>query len=606
MDLYTKKLLQIQTDKEQLEAFHSNTSTVVLAGPGSGKTTVLTLKIMKLLNENIEVPRGLACITFSKEAAKEFTTRIKKMGYQKRNNVFLGTVHAFCISHVLKPFAQLFDDGFPLPLDMITESEKLSLYKLSLNAFNLDILEYTKEMLDTERCHSIKGLSKIPFTPNPILTEVIKDYEQRLKHLGKPDFIEIIKYSTQLIVREEYVRNCLEAKFPWILIDEYQDNAKPMHELILTLLQRTNIKIFAVGDPDQSIYSFNGAIPEFLLELHDIPELKSIRLKTNYRSNQQIIDASSIALDVDDREYKAGTRKDEMAEFHFITCDKGLDDQYDYVINFIIPQCQKEGIAFDEICILVNSWTAANNLATKMEQNNISCYLAKFDFANSDVVLWLKDCASWLTDPSSKLFTEISDFWLKLSANFSVNTLEDEEISLRKSLYSVLLKSKEHDQNLGDWLTFLDKHLNLVRTLKNIDRYREEEKFLINLLESAKKGKYKSYDIKQFSQIGKPNNQVTISTRHSSKGLEFEVVIMLGMEKGVFPFYKNVDDANKLNEDRRVFFVCLTRAKRVCYLLRSERYIKKSGYGYYRREHSMFWDELYNACLLKNIPVFTN
>jgi DNA helicase II / ATP-dependent DNA helicase PcrA len=606
MELYPQKLQQIEKDREQYEAFESNTSTVVLAGPGSGKTTVLTLKIMKLLNEKIDIPRGLACITFSKEAAKEFTYRIKKMGYQKRNNVFLGTVHAFCIAHILKPFAHLFDDGFPLPLDIITEREKTSLYKAIQEKFNLDPWEYTKERLDTERCHSINGLSKVPFTPNPILTEAIKDYEQRLRNLGKTDFIEIIKYSNELIVREEYVRQCLEAKFPWILIDEYQDNAKPMHEMILALLRTTNIKIFAVGDPDQSIYSFNGAIPDFLLELLVNSELKSIHLKTNYRSNQEIINASAIALNLDDREYKAGTRHGESAEFHFITCDKELTDQYDYVINTIIPQCKKDGIEFDEICVLVNSGAAANTLASIMEQHNIPCYLAKFDFANSDVILWLKDCTSWLTDPSSKLFTEISNFWIKLCMNFSTNFLEEEQIILRKNFYSTLVASKKHEQNLLDWLTFLEQHLNLFQTVKNVDKYQEEQKYLGNLFESAKNGKYKTYDITKFSLLGKPNNQVTISTRHSSKGLEFEVVIMLGMEEGIFPYYKNVDDANKLNEDRRLFFVCLTRAKRVCYLLRSKRYLKRSGYGFYQKEPSMFWIELYNACQEKNISTFIN
>jgi DNA helicase II / ATP-dependent DNA helicase PcrA len=606
MEFYTNKLQQIKKDKEQFEAFESNNSTVVIAGPGSGKTTVLTLKIVKLLKEKIEEPRGLACITFSREAAKEFTSRIKKIGYQKRNNVFLGTVHAFCIAHIIKPFAHLFDDGFPLPLDVITESEKSSLYKAIQKKYNLEPNEYTKERFDTERCHSVLGLSAVPFIPNPLLEEPIKEYEQRLKHLGKTDFIEIIKYSNELIVREDYVRKCLEAKFPWILIDEYQDNAKPMHEMILALLHGTNIKIFAVGDPDQSIYSFNGAIPDFLLELHNIPELKSIRLKTNYRSNQEIIDASSIALNVDDREYKAGTRHDESAEFHFITCEEELDDQYDYVINTIIPKCKKDGVDNEEICVLVSSWAAADNLALKMEQNHIPSYLSKFDFANSDVVLWLKDCSSWISDPSSQLFTEISDFWVKLTTNFISSLSDEEAILIRKKFYKILVESKIHEQTLCDWLTHLDNQLDLNKTVKNVDKYNEEEKYLNDLFESAKKGKYKSYDIAQFALLGKPNNQVTISTRHSSKGLEFEVVIMLGMEKGIFPFYKNENDATKLNEDRRIFFVCLTRAKRVFYLLRSEKYMRKSGFGYNWREPSMFWEELYNACQTKNISIFTN
>jgi DNA helicase-2/ATP-dependent DNA helicase PcrA len=104
MDLFKEKLNQIKKDKEQYEAFLSENNTVVIAGPGSGKTTVLTLKIMKLLMEEIKPPRGLACVTFSRAAAKEFKDRLNALGYQKRENVFLGTVHSFCISEIISPF----------------------------------------------------------------------------------------------------------------------------------------------------------------------------------------------------------------------------------------------------------------------------------------------------------------------------------------------------------------------------------------------------------------------------------------------------------------------------------------------------------------------
>jgi DNA helicase II / ATP-dependent DNA helicase PcrA len=137
MDFYSIKLEQIKRDPDQYAAFRSNMTTVVKAGPGSGKTTVLSLKIMHLLKEKIKEPRGLACITFSNEAAKEFTNRLKTFGYQKRQNVVLDTVHSFCISEVIVPFAHLYEAGISLPLNIIQKVIKPNCLKKYLKSVEL-------------------------------------------------------------------------------------------------------------------------------------------------------------------------------------------------------------------------------------------------------------------------------------------------------------------------------------------------------------------------------------------------------------------------------------------------------------------------------------
>lgn len=608
MELYNKKLKQIQQDPEQFTAFQSNTSIVVKAGPGSGKTTILTLKIMQLLNEKIAFPRGLACITYSNEAAKEFTERLQKMECPKRKNVFLGTVHSFCISQIIIPFAKLFNDDFPLPLDIITDVEKQNLFNSTLANLGIDKYTLSVEEMDKERSFTITGLSKVPVTLNPTAAKVAYEYEQQLKKLKKTDFIEIVKYSRELINREEYIRRCLESRFPWILVDEYQDFGKPLHEMILSLLSLTNIKVFAVGDPDQSIYGFNGAMPQYLLELYDKPDISSVHLKTNYRSHQDIIDASSIALNVDDREYKAGIGHDGNAEFHFITCEEELDEQYNYIVNTIIPKCENQGIPLQEICVLVKDGNSVKNLSTVMKEKQIPHYFSKFEFAKSDFVLWLRSCALWIVNPTSQSFTEIFNFWIQLLKNQTKHFSDEETLMLQKQLYTILEDSKKYTENLSDWLTYLEQELNLAQILNESVTYLGEEKYLEMLKRYAQNGSFKDYNLSQFSQIGKPKDQVTLSTRHSSKGLEFEVVILLGMEKGMFPYYKNERDSVKLNEERRVFFVCLTRAKRVCYLLRSKKYTKETSKGIFTFNHkpSMFWNELYEVCENKKLISSTN
>ncbi|MEH7158303.1 ATP-dependent helicase [Neobacillus drentensis] len=605
MELYYQKVHQIQDDPEQLAAFNSNLSTIVRAGPGSGKTTILTLKIIKLLNERINTPRGLACITYSNEAAKEFINRLRKMGYQKRENVTLGTVHSFCISQIIMPFCHLFNDDFPLPIDIITDSEKYKLFFTILDEFGISKSDLRFEQIDSERSHSVPGISKVEINENALAAKVATEYEKRLKELGKTDFIEIVKYSTLLINREEYVRKCIEAKFPWILIDEYQDFGKPLHELILSLINNTNIKIFAVGDPDQSIYGFNGAHPAYFLELYDSYELMPIQLKTNYRSNQDIIDAASMALSIDDREYKAGYRLNEKGAFHFIQCENELEEQYKYVVDTIIPSCQKQGIPLEEICILVKDNYVVEEVRRVLEERGIPHYIPKFEFSKSNIVLWLKDCGTWLVTNQGS-FTEISDFWIRLLESYQGMLSDSEKISQRKKFYNTLIISEKYKDLLSDWLTFMINRLNIQAIINQSDKYSGEIYYIDRILELATIGRYKMYNVEMFSQIGKSDNQIALSTRHSSKGLEFEVVVMLGMEQKVFPNYRNIHNQEKLNEERRVFYVCITRAKRECYLLMSKNYTKETKKGTFTFKHypSMFWRELHQVCKEKKLTYF--
>ncbi|WP_200411020.1 ATP-dependent helicase [Virgibacillus salexigens] len=602
METYLNKLEQIKNDPYQFTAFKSNISTVVKAGPGSGKTTVLTLKIMRLLNENITPPRGLACITYNKEAVKEFTKRLTELGYSKRNNVFLGTVHAFCIAEVISPFAHLYDYNIPMPLKIVTEKQKRQIFAKIVSQLNYNPKEVKINEMDKERTLNIDGISSIEVEPYDIALNVAKEYEKKLHSMGMVDFIDIVKYATLLIQNEEYVRNCLEAKFPWLLIDEYQDLGKPLHEMVLSLFNKTNIKIFAVGDPDQSIYSFNGAIPDYLNELFNNPNIKPVELKVNYRSHQEIIDASVVGLNQLGRNYSSGSSFDKEAEFHFITCEEELEDQYQKIINQIIPDCKQKGIPLEEICILFQSAKQIRNMSRYLNDANIPYYVSKFDFKRSDIVIWLEKCAAWTVSNSSESFTRLFEFWITLLQKHSQVFSSDELIVKRKRLFTILTNSTIHLNFLNNWLSYIIQKLELYTILNDSNVYPDEIDNLKILLEVSQDGNFHDYDVSKFSNLGKPLNQITLSTRHSAKGLEFEVVIILGMEKGNFPFYLNENDPDKLNEDRRVFFVCVSRAKRVCYLLRSKKFTKMTRYGLktFFPQPSMFWEELYQSRHINN------
>ena len=126
---YLEKLSRLEKDEYQKAAFESQNNTVVLAGPGSGKTTVLTLKVMHLLNGVISEPRGLACLTYSREAAREFTERLKELGLVREKNIFLGTVHSFCLVEILGKFSDVYSLNIPIPIKIISEKRKVSLFE---------------------------------------------------------------------------------------------------------------------------------------------------------------------------------------------------------------------------------------------------------------------------------------------------------------------------------------------------------------------------------------------------------------------------------------------------------------------------------------------
>lgn len=588
---YQQKIEEMMQDEQQVEAYNSDTNTVVIAGPGSGKTTVLTLKIIRVL-QGIQDPRGLACITYSRATTSELEERLRKLDFnQSRQNVFVGTVHSFCIAEIISPFSRLYPDyEIPETFDIISEEDRKVLFYEIKNQLGYGEIATTIEEMDKERNLNIEGLSEVEIEPFEIALHIAREYESALKRVGKIDFINIVNFATTLIQKEEYVRRCLEAKFPWIFVDEYQDLGKPMHEMILSLFNRTSINFFVVGDPDQSIYGFTGAMPEYLNELANKSQFKEVRLLSNYRSTQEIVDATEFVLGKQlGREAKSKFEK--QTEFHFVVCNSEFIEQFNEVVTNIIPNCVSQGIPYDEIAVLVPNNPTAKALSEFFKFNNIPYYLNKQDYERTEVVVWLERCAMWTSDHEKQSFSSLFDFWIRLLQNHSLILDVKEKALARINLMEILEGSSVHAGSLSDWMQYIIDNLKLYELLENYKVNCDERENLEKIYGLASTGDFVGFDITRFGQLGKPDNQVTISTRHSSKGLEFEVVILLGMEEQHFPNYYAIKEPKKLSEEYRVFFVCISRARRVCYLLRSEHHTKSTRFGErkFRYEPSRFW-----------------
>lgn len=577
---FETKLHEISKDAMQLKAYESDNNTVLIAGPGSGKTTVLTLKVMQLLSEKIFSPRGLACLTYNNEAAREFECRLIKLGLEKRKNIFLGTVHSFCLTEILIPFASLYPQyKIPSPIKIISQTQKQDL-------FNAQKYEGDPKLsdVDKERTRNINGISRVSLGSYDIALKAAISFEEILIENGYLDFTSMIKKSVELIQNESYVRKALEAKYPWIIIDEYQDLGKPLHELILTLLNKTEIKIFAVGDADQSIYDFQGAAPEYLIELSKRSDVSCIHLKNNYRSSQIIVNASELILDCNRGYIAAGKLQNFPTTFEFIECDRGMKEQYEKIIEQIC-RFHTKGIPYHEIAVLMSGRTELNALAQECSKHNIPTYITQKTLKLTKLIIWLQNCANWTIDKYSVSLDDIYSTWRSFISQKQFIS-DDDFFLLKKKIFLTLIESKAYTNNLLKWLSYLNNEIGIVSTFSDLERYSEELTNFNQLIKMVQNHDTQ-LTIKFLTKLGIPENQVILTTRHSSKGLEFDIVILPGMEDGSFPKYFRKSKREQ-DEDRRICFVSISRARKKCILIRSKE-LKNKYNNWVKKKPSPFW-----------------
>ena len=200
----------IRTDASQWEAYNSEGNTVVIAGPGSGKTRVLTLKAIKLLQSDIHTPSGLTCISYSRETVRELKKRLKEYGYKSNKYDFIGTMHGFCLIHILQPFAHIFQQyKVPIPmkiasLDLIGQIYKSVLYDLNIDSSYLSLMA-----LNRQRSLSYVGISDVEIQVDLFEIQAAELFESKLEMSGCVDFISIINIATQMIREQNYIRKTL-------------------------------------------------------------------------------------------------------------------------------------------------------------------------------------------------------------------------------------------------------------------------------------------------------------------------------------------------------------------------------------------------------------
>lgn len=582
--LYKEAAKDLENNEEQKMVYNSTGNCVVLAGPGSGKSKVLTLKLAKMINEDVEPPRGVACLTYNKECARELKAKLNKLGIYESNSIFIDTVHSFCLNHVIKPYKHLVETNLPKKIKVATSQE---IYTTKLNSFNMTIGKNERmnkgflTAFDVYRRTFVERTSFEWETNDADIAEWIVNYETVLHRQGLIDYDDMILHGLWMIEENQWIQKILRAKFPILAVDEYQDLGTSLDKIVRLLCLENNIRLLAVGDPDQSIYGFTGAKPHLLSELANRSEVLKVQLKKNYRSRETIVKAS-IATLLEDRDFVSSRDGDGKIECYEL--EEGLEAQCDYICETIIPDIlsSESSNTLGDIGILYIDKNDGDKIAERVTEEGFQFIRVDGNapYNKNKLTLWIEECAVWCSGGwllGNPRYSDIEQTYCNffMNAKIPVKKIEEKKVNL----YQFLHQNRDSDSNLYNWLNIFREEI--IFDLESCffdepDIFTEFNKLII----SAKDGQLKDFRVSSLSRQVGSKDHLNLYTLHSSKGLEFKYVIMFGLEYGRIP-WKNINE-EKVNESRRLFYVGLTRAKDEIHLLYSGWYsnsYRKFSYG---------------------------
>jgi DNA helicase-2/ATP-dependent DNA helicase PcrA len=568
---------ELRTNPEQWQAYRSKGHCVVLAGPGSGKTKTLTIKMARILAEDIEQPRGIACITFNSECAGELRRRLERLGVRESRQIFIGTIHSFCLKNVVLPYARLAGVDLPPDVTVALPSEQERLFDEAFSEvyggttppnWRTAFDQYRRSHLDR---HAAEWRGD-----DGDMAQLIENYERRLRLSRQIDFDDMVLLGLRLIEGNDWVRRCLRARFPILVVDEYQDLGLPLHRIVTALCFETGVRLLAVGDPDQSIYGFTGANPNLLQQLSEMPGVETINLRFNYRSGQKLIDASEAALG-EVRGYKA--HEERAGTINFYKWPDGLAQQAERICTKIVPAAleRRIGRKLGDVAVLYPDRYDGDVIEEAVRAAGMKFIRVDSGapYAKTPMTRWLEQCAAWCAggwrtgDP--RLSTLVRTWEL---FNRGVRA-EGDLYGLKLALVRFLFSHRTPGVLAASWLKEIHDVL-LEPAFKSEAMLRDEKIAIANLLRvCAIDGKLKELTVAALGgQVGS-SEHLNLITLHSAKGLEFDVIVMMGMDQGKLPSWGAKTPASK-REQRRLFYVGLTRA-------RHEVHITCSGFTVNRR-----------------------
>jgi DNA helicase-2/ATP-dependent DNA helicase PcrA len=400
---------------------------------------------------------------------------------------------------------------------------------------------------------------------------VIEAYERDLRAKGLVDFDDMILLGLRLVERHGWVRRLLKARFPVLVVDEYQDLGLPLHRIVSSLCFQAGVRLLAVGDPDQSIYGFTGAKPKLLRELAQWPDVDSVQLRMNYRCGTSIVRASEIVLGLESGRFGCPADAPEgTIEFH--TYPDGIEEQARKICTEIIPMAleRRKERKLGDVAVLYLDKNDGDKIATAAQGASFECIRIDRNapYERTRLTRWLEDCAAWCVGgwrEGEPRLSALINTWMGFNGRFGCS--DGLTIELRRRLVRCLWEHRDTDLSLRVWLDALYSDC-LQYTFDDRCESQDESEILKQLRRAcAPGGKMANWTVAAFAGQGGSPTHLNLITLHSAKGREFEVVIMMGMDQGRIPWSN--DKAKEKAEKRRLFYVGLTRAKREVHIVYS-------------------------------------
>lgn len=566
-------IADLSGNPEQAGAAREQGHCVVLAGPGSGKTKTLTTAMARALAEEVLDPRGVACITYSTECAIELETRLAGLGVVGGERVFIGTVHSFALTQVIVPYARcvpgLLPNGFRVATAVETGAAVAAAYAAVFN----DPFDPKERwaFAEEKRRRDVDREAPEWRGRNPELADFIEAYEAELRRQGLIDFDDMPLMAYRTIKAHGWIRQALRARFPVLFVDEYQDLGHALHALVLLLCFDTGIRLFAVGDGDQSIYGFIGANPDLLRGLTERDDVTTYRLRFNYRSGAKIIRASLGALG-EDRDYRgvAGAAEGELT---FWPVAGGLERQANAVATAVLPHLARQTYAPERIAVLYREAWLGDKVATALDAVGIPFLRTDKNALikrNSRLARFIEACAAWVAggwreaDPRyDRLLREA------ISLAFEGRASEAEQQDLSRRLIAFLRRGVDQGESAHAWLQRLEAELITPWRAAARSRHQEWE-ICADLIARTDPAQGRDMALALFAGRIAGSGRVTLSTLHSAKGREFDAVILFAANDGVFPNRRDAKSARAIREARRLFYVGVTRPRKALCLVYQE------------------------------------
>ena len=638
---FMNNIYETLNDMQQLAVYHTEGPLLILAGAGSGKTRVLTHRIAYLIEEKGVAPWNILAITFTNKAAQEMRERVDALVGYGSEDIWISTFHATC-SRILRRHIDLL--GYDRNFTIYDASDQKSLMKEVLKEMKIDTKQFPERSVMSE-ISSAKNEYKSPLDyrneygsnfRNQRIADIYEHYQKRLKENNALDFDDLLVKMVDLFQTNPDVLEHYQDRFQYIMVDEYQDT-NTVQFLLVSLLAKKYRNLCVVGDDDQSIYKFRGANIYNILNFEKVfPDAQVIRLEQNYRSTQNILNAANgvIANNKGRKEKKLWTENQKGELVHFKQYDTEYDEADGVVsrINFLAMR----GVQYKDMAILYRTNAQSRIFEEKLKQKNIPYAIVRgisfYDRKEiKDLMSYLKVVDSGMDDLSVKRIINVPKRGI---GQTTINRLQEFAILNQMSFLDAVFNADEIPEvtralaklhkfadMIEEFREYASEHeisellehildvtqyraeleaegtdesisrLEDIEELFNDIAYYEEEEENPNLRDFlAEKDMYTLNA--GIDNLEDENNKVLLMTLHNAKGLEFNNVFLGGMEEGVFPGFGAMmsGDESEIEEERRLCYVGITRAKERLFLSAAKRRMLRGQTQYNRR--SRFIDEI--------------